>query len=160
MPDQSRGYDHVQRGPLYVLILIPSLIAFAVASPTDDPQIRTLLFAVGVITLFLAACFANLRVRDGGDALEVVYGPLPLFKKRFRYDEMLSAEAARSDFLDGWGIHWIVGRGWIYNLWGYDCVAVQRADGKRLRVGTDDPKGLTSFLVQRIAQAGSGARRT
>jgi hypothetical protein len=53
--------------------------------------------------------------------------------------------------LDGSGIHGIAGRGWIYNLWGYDCVAIELANGKRVRLRSDDPRGQASFLEGRVA---------
>ena len=60
-----------------------------------------------------------------------------------------TVKAARSDALDGWGIHWILGRGVIYNVWGFDCVRIQM--GKKIvRVGTDDVEGLLSFLRTKV----------
>ncbi len=38
---------------------------------------------------------------------------------------LFAVSAARSNWLDGWGIHYFPGRGIIYNLWGFDCVRVQ-----------------------------------
>ena len=60
-----------------------------------------------------------------------------------------SVEPGRSSLLDGWGIHYFPGRGWTYNLWGFDCV-VLRMKKKTLRVGTDDPDGLLEFLQSRV----------
>ena len=48
---------------------------------------------------------------------------------------MTAVEAGRSSLIDGWGIHWIPGRGWTYNLWGFGCVVIQQGK-KTTRVGT------------------------
>ena len=63
--------------------------------------------------------------------------------------------ADRSRVLDGWGIHWLPVRGWIYNVSGFDCVAITTRRG-RLRVGTDDPGGLATFLQRKIADRSAG----
>ena len=53
--------------------------------------------------------------------------------------------------LEGWGIHWTPGRGWTYNIWGYDCVKLS-LDRGTIRVGSDDVENLVSFLRERIGQ--------
>ena len=93
-----------------------------------------------------------LRARSrSGDRLTLAFDPLALFKKRLPYAQVRAARATRSDMLDGSGIHGIAGRGWIYNLWGYDCVAIELANGKRVRLRSDDPRGQASFLEGRTA---------
>ena len=68
-----------------------------------------------------------------------------MFGKRIPYGEITAVEADRTKFLDGWGVHWVPGRGWTYNIWGYDCVKLTL--GKRvIRVGSDDVGNLLGFL--------------
>ena len=108
-----------------------------------------ILAGVGTTFIGLGLCFGSLTVRDEGQWLAVRFGPLPVFGTRIAYSSITGVEAARSDALDGWGIHWILSRGVIYNVWGFDCVRIQM--GKRsVRVGTDDVEGLTSFLRTKI----------
>jgi hypothetical protein len=38
--------------------------------------------------------------------------------------------------------------GWVWNIWGYDCVVIRMKRGT-LRVGTDDADGLVEFLRSR-----------
>jgi hypothetical protein len=54
--------------------------------------------------------------------------------------------------LDGWGIHMSVRGGWVWNIWGRDCVVIH-LDRSTLRVGTDDAENLTDFLKQRTGMA-------
>src|SRR5262245_32824577 len=111
-------YDHVQRAPLFVLLLAIGLLEAGAAVAVDILAVRAGLGASAATLFVLAACFAHLRVRDAGEHLDVRFGPLRLFGKRIAYRDMRSVEPARSDFLDGWGIHGLPGRGWIYNIWG------------------------------------------
>ena len=100
--------------------------------------------------------FRELTVRDTGDGLSIAFGPLALFRRRLRYDEMQSVARSRSTVLDGWGIHLSASGGWVWNLWGRDCVDVHYTHGeqsKRLRIGTDDPGGLEAFLLERVPEA-------
>ena len=70
--------------------------------------------------------------------------------KRFAYDTIESADRSRTKIIDGWGIHWVPGRGMTYNLWGFDCVEFDV--GKRqVRVGSDDVDNLVAFLRHKTA---------
>ncbi len=40
-------------------------------------------------------------------------------------------------FLEGWGIQLSLRGGWVWSIWGFDCVVVQYGR-KKLRIGTDD----------------------
>ncbi len=99
---------------------------------------------------FLAFCFKTFTVSDQGDHLLLRFGPLPVFKKRIPYAAITEVRRSRSRFVDGWGIHKVLGRGWTWNLWGFDCAEL-RVDGQTLRVGSDDADGLVRFLRERIA---------
>jgi hypothetical protein len=97
----------------------------------------------------LAFCFRSLTVADDGDRLTIRFGPVPLFRTSIPYADMTGVEAGKSTVIDGWGIHYVPGRGWTYNLWGFGCVVVYR--GKTIiRIGSDDVENLVDFLNRRI----------
>ncbi|WP_347243957.1 hypothetical protein [Thermogutta sp.] len=80
----------------------------------------------------------------------VQFGPIPLLRKRIPYEAITRVEKGRTSWLDGWGIHYRLGWGWTYNVWGFDCVRV--FCGKKVyNLGTDDPDGLLAFLQSQIA---------
>lgn len=142
-------YEHTQKGPIHWILfaVAAGFLATGVFVPERD---ITIVMGIGATILILAGlCFARLTIRDEGEALAIRYGPLPVFHRRLQYCKMGSVERARSDVLDGGGIHYIPGRGWIYNLWGFDCVRI-RFDGAYVRVGSDDVDGLLDFLERRI----------
>ena len=127
------------------------LLAIAAADVLAASLLGGALFLLpcAALFVFLSACFGWLQVRDEGEHLAIRYGPLPVFRRKLPYSGMLGVEPARSDWLDGGGVHYVPGRGWIYNLWGRDCVRIQLR-GLPIRVGTDDPEGLLAFLETRI----------
>ena len=143
------GYSHVQRGKLHYVLYASGAMTFGIAwlihGDPGAPWAVWLVAGVGLLCLLLSACFMTLTVEDGGDRLAIRYGPVSLFAKSFPYDKIESAEPDRSSWIDGWGIHYVPGRGWTYNLWGFDCVRLT-VDGRTVRIGTDDPEGLTQFL--------------
>ncbi len=101
--------------------------------------------------LVIAASFHHLTVEDHGEVLSVRFGPMQLFRKTVKYSAIVKVEAGRTLLLDGWGIHMSIRGGWVWNLWGRDCVVVGFKNGGVLRIGTDDAGNLAKFLKNRIA---------
>lgn len=75
---------------------------------------------------------------------------MPLFRRNVRYADIESVEVGRTLFLDGWGIHYSIRGGWVWNLWGRACVVVHFRNGKTLRIGTDDAENLAAFLLCKV----------
>ncbi len=94
-----------------------------------------------------------MTIRDEGEYLALRFGPLPFLRKRIRYADITGVEIGRTSILDGWGIHFMPGRGWTYNVWGFACVKLTLAR-KIIRVGTDDAEGLAKFLREKIGSSG------
>ena len=107
-----------------------------------------------VVFLLLAFSFRDLTVSDQTTELLIAFGPLPIFKRRLQYSEIERVETARSTLMDGLGIHMSPSGGWVWNLWGYDCVDVWYRQGRKVRIGTDDPAGLAGFLEEIVARNG------
>ncbi len=146
---RSAAYDHVQRGRLAYLLHF--LVLPIAALGLLETSLWPLFVVMAVVFEFLALCFHSLRVRDKGDHLLVTFGPLPVFRKRIDFADVADVEPARSSVLDGWGIHWIPGRGWIWNIEGRDCVRLHLRDGRQLRIGTDESATLADVVRARIA---------
>ena len=147
-------YDHTQRGKLHYVLHLSALAVAAICLikiPGAGARIMIccVIGTTAVIEFFAFTC-ATLRVYDDQDCLKLEYGPLPLLKNRIAYEEIVATKPARSKIIDGWGIHYIPGRGWTYNVWGFDCVELTMIDGKLIRVGTDDADGLNAFLQDKI----------
>lgn len=144
-------YQHTQRAPLCLLLYAVAVVLFIVGWLLRDvPPIPYLYPPLGVLTLILAASFHHLTVTDQGDRLSISFGPVPLFRRSVKYDDIVSAEAGRTTILEGWGIHLSLRGGWVWNLWGRDCVVIRFKSGGTLRVGTDDADNLARFIAQKL----------
>jgi hypothetical protein len=108
------------------------------------------LLAVLVLLAVMAVLFASLTIEIQGGLLTVWFGP-GLIRKRVPLATIRSCEVVRNPWWYGWGIRWTP-RGWLYNVSGHSAVELTLQNGRRLRIGTDEPER----LCQAIDQARSG----
>ena len=145
------SYKHVQHAPICLLLYGLAIVFLVLGLVLDtDPPIPWLFPPIGLVIFVLAASFHHLTVEDQIEHLSISFGPIPLFRQTIRYDDIISAKIGRTTILDGWGIHMSLRGGWVWNLWGRDCVILQLRKGI-LRAGTDDAVNLADFLNQKIS---------
>ena len=147
-------YCHTQRAPLCLLLYGFGIFCFVLIWDVGDSVGMFVCGGMGLLLAVLGAAFHYLRVEDQGDELAIDFGPLPFFGRKLEYGDIQEANVARTMILDGWGIHYSFRGGWVWNLWGRDCVAVMLRNGGTLRIGTDDPENLATFLNQKIQRTG------
>lgn len=148
----SPSYKHVQYAPLCLLLYVLAVMFVVLGWVLKDEQPFPWLFPpIGMVMLLLAGSFHYLKVEDQADLLSISFGPIPLFRQTIKYDDIMSAEIGRTTYLDGWGIHWNLRGGWLWNLWGRDCVVLQLRKGI-LRVGTDDAQNFAKFIKSRMTE--------
>jgi hypothetical protein len=136
-------YYHSQKGPWWLLLYILTAVFATAAWFSPVPALQITFLVTGLFMFLLGLSFHHLTVAAEGGQLAIYFGPLPLFRKRIWYDDIIDAEKGRTTFLDGWGIHWSPWGGWVWRL----------KRGK-LKIGTDDADGLAGFLKTRIAVKG------
>lgn len=142
-------YHHTQKAPMYLLLVSISVLLFILAwSLRQHPPVSIIMPIAGSAMLILGLSFRHLTVADEGDHLAIQFGPLPLFRRTIRYQDIRQVEAGRTTVLDGWGIHLSMQGGWVWNIWGRDCVVVHHSG--ILRIGTDDAQNLAAFLKTKI----------
>ena len=149
-------YDHTQTSPLFLLLAAIGSGCFIGGMQIDHSVAPISLFILGAFFFLLALSFRQLTCRDEGDHLRIRFGPIPLFRRKLVYSRLEKVKQSRSRLLDGWGIHLCTRGGWVWNLWGFDCVDIDFTGGKKLRLGTDDPDGLAAFLNSRAPESSAG----
>ncbi len=150
------AYQHTQKGPwCWLLFAIAAGCLSARWAVGNDPVAAIVLPLTGWTMVLLGFSFQHLTVVDQKDRLSLRFGPLPLFKKSIRYDDIDDVVSGRLSILDGCGIHWSLRGGWVWSIWGYDCVVVRHRRGT-LRIGTNDAENLVEFLQSRMEIADPG----
>ncbi len=59
--------------------------------------------------------------------------------------EIESHSAVRNPWYYGWGLR-RTPIGWLYNVSGLEAVEITMKDGRKVRIGTDDPAGLDAAI--------------
>jgi len=132
-------YEHTQTGGI-LLIVGGSVALFFLA--------RVSPFAFGIVLLVFLG-FGALAVSIDHSHIVIRFGVPPLlgwFRKRVSLDTVQDYRTVRNSWLHGFGIRYI-GNGWLYNVAGLDAVELRLTNGRRLRVGTDEPNALAAAIA-------------
>ena len=140
-------YEHTQFGH----VIIWSLLAIILVASGGLIGHRAPPVIVSTILLVCLVLFYRLKISIEDDTLSASFG-LGVIRKTIRLAEIASCEPIRIRWWYGWGIH-LTPRGWLYNVSGFDAVAITLRDGKKLALGTDDPNGLATAIRNSIAGA-------
>lgn len=134
-------YVHRQSsGLMRLVLLLPFAICAAVAWTTREWWLGVIAIAL----LVVAWLFSSLTIELDDRALVHYFGP-GFWRKRVPLADISGVERATSTALEGWGIR-ITPSGMLYNVAGRDAVEIRLANGRRFRLGTDDPDGLAAAL--------------
>lgn len=150
MTTDSPGYCHTQKAPLCLILYGSALTCIGLAWIVGETSGIFIGGGVVLMIALLAPAFHHLTVADQGDRLAIRFGPLPLFRRTVQYSNIEKVEVGRTLILDGWGIHYSIRGGWVWNVWGRDCVVIQLKKGI-LKIGTDDAENLARFLEGKIS---------
>jgi len=148
---------HTQKAPLCLILYGSALACIALAWVVGDTPGIYIAVGVGLLIALLAPAFHHLAVVDQGDHLAIRFGPVPLFCRTVQYADIEKVEMGRTLLLDGWGIHYSIRGGWVWNLWGRACLVIHFKNGGVLRIGTDDAENLARFLEGKIGQESRAA---
>ncbi len=134
-----RQHGHVIRWAATAVAAVTALIIYLVA-----PEASAVALVVVVVAMAISFVFGSMTVEINGGQLNWWFGP-SILKKSLAVADIAVAEQVRNNWKWGWGIRYY-GNGWLFNVSGLDAVEVTRADGKMLRLGTDDPEGLAAAI--------------
>jgi len=139
-------YKHTQIGYLLIIALgAGTLMAAYMAVRTNfNPGGLAIL----VFLLICTGVFASMTVEVDDQTLKIQFG-LRVFHKAFLLKQVESCRVVENPWYYGWGIHFF-GKGWLYNVSGTQAVELELKNGKRVRIGTDDPEGLLQSIRARL----------
>src|SRR5205823_59638 len=135
-------YEHTQIGHVIIwsLLAIILIASELIGSPLHrEPPV-----VISIILLVCLVLFYRLRITIEDETLRASFGP-GIIRKRVRLAEIVGCEPVRIRWWYGWGIH-LTPYGWLYNVSGFDAVAITLGDGRNFAFGTDDPYGLVDAI--------------
>lgn len=147
-------YRRTQIGWAMLALLSVSVIGAALWNPrlvveAEGAELWALA-GTGAVLAAAILLFCSLTVSVDAAQLTIRFGLTPV-RKRIRLADVASFEAVRNPWYFGWGIQ-RYGPGWLYNVSGFEAVEIVRADGRELRVGTDDTPGLMRALSAAVGE--------
>lgn len=136
-------YKHTQIGYLIIiLLLLISIAVFADINIIGEPPLIS--FSIFAIMIAVLVLFSTLTVTITREQLRLHFG-VGLIYKKFNMIDILSVKPVRNKIWWGWGIR-LAPHGWLYNVSGLDAVELTLKNGKKVRVGTDEPKTLVRAI--------------
>jgi hypothetical protein len=136
-----KTYSHTQRAGRW--LWLPAGMALILLLMTVWLRLWPLLGGIGVLALAMWL-FGSLTIELAGGVLKWRLGP-GLIRRSLPVDLIAEARAVRTRWIDGWGIHY-TRLGWLYNVAGFDAVAITLKNGKQFALGTDEPDRLLTAL--------------
>ncbi len=128
-------YHHTQTGTLNRIAAAAGLAAAAYAFARFRPQpILWLALAIAALGIF---GLSSMTIEVDQERLTFWFGP-GWVRRSYRLSEIRSWSAVTNPWWYGWGIHYTP-YGWLYNVGGRRAVQLEAQDGRRLRLGTDEP---------------------
>ena len=135
-------YKHRQMS--YVIntfIVIITIFAIPLIAMRGELLLIPIILGMMVIALLL---FYSLTVRVDDRTLIFYFG-IGLIRRTIPLSIIRSCTETTSPWYYGFGIH-LTNEGWLYNVSGFSAVEITFENGKRFRLGTDEPKELCRLV--------------
>jgi energy-coupling factor transporter transmembrane protein EcfT len=145
-------YQHTQRGWVVIIALAVTMILFiSIFLQSGVPAVRLILSIVSILLIITFALFNSLKVEVDEKEVRTIFG-IGLVKKKIPLSGITSCQKVRNKWYYGFGIRYVPQSGWMYNISGLDAVELTFTDGKKFRIGTDEPDKLLSAISLKIGK--------
>lgn len=142
-------YKHTQVGyvVLTAFVVVFAFIYFMVKTPGTD--LRQVVNTVSYVFVLFVLLFCCLTVSIDEKYVKASFG-IGLIRKKILLSDIKSVEVVKNKWYFGWGVRFLGSEGWMYNISGLDAVKFELKNGKKFRIGTDDPSKLAEVLKSSI----------
>jgi len=147
-------YEHTQIGTLMRLTLgwgsaVAAVVAALIA--LNEPSAALIPVIVASVLLVCALLFHSLTVEVSRDFIALRFG-VGIIRKRFPVPDVQSAAIVRNRWYYGWGVKYTP-HGWLYNVSGLDAIELQFRNGRKCRIGTDEPVELLAAIESAVGDS-------
>lgn len=151
------SYKHTQIGYLMIIVTLVVLVFFAWSHitslaeiPSVDSGTNFAVSSIMVLVLLMLSSLATLTVSVDENYVRIKFG-YGLFKKKLSLEKIDSVKTVKNRWYYGWGIRmYFWPTTWIFNVSGFDAVELIMKNGKRYRIGTDEPVKLESAISTEV----------
>lgn len=142
-------YEHTQKPglPFFAALAVAIVLAFMII-PNGFPPVLVLILVICLL-FYLILMMSSLTVTIDDQFIRIRFGPGVFFKK-FPLSEITGIGPKFTTYIWGWGIRWYIA-GWLYNIAGFKSVEIIFKNGKKRRIGTDEPEKLADVIRSAIA---------
>ena len=137
-------YEHTQIGRSIIWVGSGAAVLLAIGAIFEPPSVREVFLVISAVLFITVALFYKLKITIDHKTLRASFG-LGLIKREVPVAEIVACEPIRIRWWYGWGIH-LTPYGWLYNIAGWEAVAIRLRNGRKFSLGTDDPHGLTATI--------------
>jgi hypothetical protein len=103
-----------------------------------------LVVTLSILAIFLVL-FYSLNVEISSNVLVCRFG-IGLIRRQIPLSDIQEVRAVTNPWFVGWGIRWMPGQYWLWNVSGLRAVELLLKNGTRFRVGTDEPEALVHAI--------------
>lgn len=135
-------YEHTQIGHVIIWSIVTVILIASGGLIRASADVATVV--VSIILLICLLLFYKLTITIDDETLCASFGP-GIIRKRVRVAEIAGCEAIRIRWWYGWGIH-LTPFGWLFNVSGFNAVAITLRNGRKFALGTEDPNGLVDAI--------------
>jgi hypothetical protein len=140
-------YEHTQPG-IFMIAGMACALAVILFVPLPMPLFLLVLCVMAAgLTLFY-----QLSVEITAKEVRCAFG-IGLISRSIPLAEIHQARSVKNPWFAGWGIRWLPGHYWLWNVSGFLAVELTMRDGKRFRIGTDEPEKLAAAIEAARAMA-------
>ena len=142
-----KNYTHTQKGTVILTGLLMSVVIATTSLLLAE--LRTLALLAVVILSLLALGFGTLTVAVDRTNVTLRFGIPPFrgwFTKRFPLSDIIAVRKVRNSWLYGFSIRYTP-HGWLYCVSGLDAIELSLANGKNVRIGTDQVDALRTAIT-------------
>ncbi len=137
-------YHHTQIGTVLIAALGAAIVLVFFPSLIGVP-IHPMQIAITTILVIALVLLHSLTVEIKENILECHFGP-GLISRKIPLSDIVEVSAVRNPWFIGWGIRWNPGKYWLWNVSGLQAVELLFKNGKRFRIGTDEPESLVQAI--------------
>ena len=142
-------YHHKQIGVTVIVLVICVILLLLITPLLNFGNIHQIppigLASILIILVLTLVLFYSLTV-EIKEKILVCYFGIGLIRKKIPLADIQQVQMVQNPMYAGWGIRWMPGKYWLLNVSGLRAVELTLKNGKRFRIGTDEPEKLVDAI--------------